>query len=290
MTTVAVIGAGAIGATAAAWLIAGGDIDVTLCVRTPFDRLRVETPHGVLESSPAILTDPVQASAVDWVLVCTKTYDSPGAAAWLTRLCGERTHVAVLQNGVEHRDRFPAIPAEHFVPTIVDMPAERDSPGRVRQRRDGSMIVPASEAGQAFAALFAHSPIAISLTDDWLTAAWRKLAVNCAGAVNALSLQPAGIAWDEDVADVMRGLVHECIAVGRAEGAHLPDAIADEVVARYRAQPADAMNSIQADRQNGRRTEADARNGVIVRRGEAHDIPAPLNHMADALIRAATLA
>lgn len=288
MTRIAVVGTGAVGASIAAWLIAAPGHDVTLCARTPFDRLRVETPDGVLESAPRLLTDPASADPVDWVLVVTKTYDAPGAQAWLDRLVGPDTHVAILQNGVEHSSRFPGLDPARIVPVIVDIPAERRAPGDVVQRRSGSLTVPADAAGRAFAALFAHSPIDTILSDDWLTAAWRKLAVNCAGAVNALTLQPAGIAHDDDAADLMRALIRECIAVGRAEGATLPDDLPEQVVAGYRSGPANSINSIHADRLAGRPTEADARNGVIARLGAKYGIAAPLNHMADMVLRKST--
>lgn len=286
MTKIAVVGTGAIGATIAAWLIADPALDVTLCVRTPFERLRVQTPHGTLESSPRLLTDPEMATRADWVIVTTKTYDAPDAANWLDRLFREGTRVAILQNGVEHLSCFPHLAADSVVPVVVDIPAERRTPGEVVQRRTGSMTVPIGTNGEAFAALFAASPIELRLTDDWRTAAWQKLAINCAGVVSALTLKPAGIAHDPDIAELMRGLVRECIAVGRAEGAALGDEVADQVVEGYRTGPADSINSIHADRLAGRETEIDARNEVIVRLGARHGIDAPLNRMAAALIRA----
>lgn len=287
MSAIAVVGTGAVGASIAAWLIAAPGHDVTVCVRTPFETLRVETPEGVLETTPRLLTDPASASPVDWVLVVTKTYDAPGAQRWLDHLVGPDTYVAILQNGVEHRTRFPGLDPTRIVPVIVDIPAERRAPGQVVQRRSGSLTVPDDAAGRAFAALFAHSPIETILTDDWLTAAWRKLAVNCAGAVNALTLRPAGIARDDEAAALMRALIRECIAVGRAEGATLPDDLPDNIVDGYRTGPADSINSIHADSLAGRPTEADARNGVIARLGARHGIDAPLNRMADVVLRLA---
>ncbi|WP_066664806.1 MULTISPECIES: 2-dehydropantoate 2-reductase [unclassified Sphingomonas] len=289
MTRIAIIGTGAVGAGIAAWLIAAPEHDVTLCARPPFATLRVETPEGVLESSPRLLTDPTAAQPADWVLVVTKTYDAPGAQRWLDRLVGPDTHVAILQNGVEHRTRFPALDPARLVPVIVDIPAERRAPGQVVQRRSGNLTVPDDVASRAFAALFAHSPIDTVLTGDWLTAAWRKLAVNCAGAVNALTLQPAGIARDDEAAELMRALIRECIAVGCAEGATLPDDLPDSIVDGYRNGPADSINSIHADRLAGRPTEADARNGVIARLGARHGIDAPLNRMADVVLRLSPL-
>lgn len=279
------VGTGAVGATVAAWLIAEPSHDVTLCARTPFDRLHVETPAGVLDTRPHVLTDPAAATPVDWVLAATKTYDAPGVSRWLERLADGDTRVAILQNGVEHLDRFAQIDAGRVLPVIVDIPAERRAPGAVVQRRTGSLTVPAGLAGEDFAALFAHSPIEVRLTDDWLTAAWSKLAINCAGAVSALTLRPGGVAHDDDAAELMRTLVRECVAVGRAAGADLAETSPDDVVAGYRAAPADSINSIHADRLAGRATEADARNGVIARLGARHGIDAPLNRMAATLLR-----
>jgi len=282
--SIAVIGPGAIGGTVAAWLAQAHD--VTICARTPFDGLHVATPEGVLEVQPRLLTDPAAASRVDWVLVATKAYDAESAAAWLPGLLGPRTRLAVLQNGVEHVERFaPYVDSARIVPAVVDIPAERDAPGHIRQRRSGTIVVPAG--AEEFVALFAHTPIAVSTTADFRTAAWRKLALNCAGVVNGLVLKPAGISRDPAIAQLMRGLVAECVAVGRAEGAQLDGALIEEVVRHYREAPADSVNSLLADRLAGRQTEIDARNGVIVRLGEKHGLSAPLNALAVTLIRAA---
>ena len=291
MSRIAIIGPGAIGGTLAAWLGARGGHDVTLCARTPLARLRVATPDGPIDAQPTVLTDPDRAAPVDWVLATTKTYDVAGAAQWLGGLLGADTRLAVLQNGVEHRTRFAGLlDPGRIVPGIVEIPAERTAPGEIVQRRTGSILVPDDAAGQEFVDLFAGLPIAVSTAADFTTAAWAKLAINCAGAVNALTLQPAGIAQDEGVAAVMRALVRECVSVGRAEGANLPDTLPDEVVAGYRAADPASLNSLHADRLAGRPMELDARNGVIVRLGQRHGIDAPVNRMMVALIAAAAQA
>jgi 2-dehydropantoate 2-reductase len=285
---IAVIGPGAVGGTVAAWLAQNAALDVEVCARTAFGRLEVETPGGPLVATPRVLTSPDQAAAVDWAIVATKTYDAAATGAWLARLAGPETRVAVLQNGVEHVERFSAhVDAARITPAVVDIPVERTAPGRIRQRRDGTILVPVGAAGEALVALFAHTPIGATTTDDFRTAAWRKLAVNCAGAVNALTLRPSGVARREPIARIMRALVAECVAVGRAEGADLPDDLGETVVAGYRAGPADGINSLHADRAAGRPMELDARNGVIVRLGDRHGIATPVNAMVVALLEAA---
>jgi len=281
---IAVIGAGAIGGTLAAWLAQSHD--VTVCARSPLGDLEVEREEGAIRATPRILTDPAQAEPVDWVLCTTKTYDCAAAAAWLPGLMGPDTRLAVIQNGVEQSERFPMVAPEQTVPVIIDLPAERTAPGRLIQRRDGTIHVPDNANGEAFVALFAGTVIDAQTTPDFTTAAWRKLAINCSGIVSALTLRPAEVANDEGVAEVMRGLVRECIAVGRMEGADLPDKLADQVVKWTRLAHPDSVNSIQADRMAGRRTEVDARNFVIVRLGEKHGIPTPLNRALAAILAA----
>jgi len=287
MTRIAVIGAGAIGGTLAAWL--AQTHDVTVCARTPLTDLEIETPGGTIRAAPRILTDPATATPADWVLTTTKTYDCAAAAAWLPGLMHADTRVAVIQNGVEQRERFPMVPQERTVPVIIDLPAERTAPGRIVQRRDGTILVPEGEAGGALTALFAGTVIDAQTTPDFATAAWRKLAINCSGIVSAVTRRAAEVANDEGVAEVMRGLVRECIAVGRAEGATLPDALADQVVEWTRKAHPDSVNSLHADFVAGRPMELDARNGVIVRLGAKHGIPTPLNQAMAAVLGASAL-
>ncbi|WP_269716636.1 2-dehydropantoate 2-reductase [Caulobacter sp. NIBR2454] len=288
MQQIAIVGPGAVGGTVAAWLAQSPDLSVTVCARAPFDGLSVETPDGEITATPNVLTEPSTATPQDWVLVCTKAYDAAGALTWLGGLVGPETKVAVLQNGVEHVERFaPHLPGVGIVPAVVDIPAERAAPGRIRQRRMGTILVPAGADSDAFVDLFAHTPIEVSTTDDFKTAAWRKLALNCAGAVNALTLKPSGVAHREAIADIMQALVAECVLVGRAEGAVLPDDLGRAVVDGYRSGPADGVNSLHADRAAGRPMELDARNGVIVRFGARHGIATPMNAMIVALIEAA---
>jgi 2-dehydropantoate 2-reductase len=282
MARVAVVGVGAIGGVLAGLLQASGAHELSLCTRRPVGRLTVETPEGVVHVEAQNFTDPAQATVVDWVVVATKTYDSAGAKLWLRGLCGEGTQIAVVQNGVEHRENFA--PEWAVVPVVIDVPTERRPDGSILQRSKAVMRVEDSDAGRAFAALFAGTAAEVDVIADFVSAAWGKLCINAAGVISGLTLKPAGIFRDATWGRVALDLVAECVAVGRAEGAVLDDGVGERIVAGYRAGSPDSINSLLADRMAGRPMEIEARNGVIVRRGEIHGIATPLNRMAVALL------
>lgn len=291
MAHIAIVGPGAVGGVMAAWLEKTGRHEVTLCARRPLGELQVETPNGNLVARPVVLTAPDQATPVDWVLVATKAYDSPGAAEWLKGLATGGAPVAILQNGVEHRERFADYPpANRLVPVMVDCPAERTAPTVIRQRGTATMVVQDDALGREFVALFAGTPVEAKVTDDLKSEVWRKLCVNAAGVISGLVMQPAGVMKDAGIGEVSRQIVRECIAVGRAEGAVMDDSLVESVLQRYRLAPPDSINSLHADRLAGRPTEIDARNGVIVRLGRKHGIATPCNQMAFALIEAMSAA
>jgi 2-dehydropantoate 2-reductase len=286
MASVAVVGVGAIGGTVAALLETTKLHEITLCTRRPLAKLTVTTPEGVVSLQTKNLIDPAMAVAVDWVLVATKTYDIGSVSAWLQRLCGRDTSVAVIQNGVEHRENFAAyVNAEKILPVIIDCPVERKEHGNILQRGVVKMRVEDTHLGSAFVKLFQGSNAKVELTEDFLTVAWQKLCMNAAGAVSALVMKPAGILRDEALGQVALDIVAECVAVGNAEGAKLDEDMGRRVLEAYRAQPPDSINSLLADRIARRPMETDARNGVIVRKGEKHGIKTPANKMVVALLK-----
>jgi 2-dehydropantoate 2-reductase len=286
MPAITVIGPGAIGGMIAARLCQNSHNDVTVVARTPFERLSLMTPDGELRADPRIVTGPGDLAPADWVLVATKAYDSASAAKALDSLLSDETCVAVLQNGVNHVERFSEfLPRERVLPVVVDCPTERVAAGEIRQRGPAVLTVPAGDVGSQFEVLFSDTGVDCKQTDDFISVAWWKLCVNAAGVVNALVLQPARIAHDEGAAQVMRRIVDEAAAVGRAEGARLPPDIADEVVDIYRNQPPDSVNSLHADRAAGRPMEIDLRNGIVAELGRKHGIETPCNEMAVSLLK-----
>lgn len=286
MPTIAIVGVGAIGGVLAGALETASAHLITLCTRKPLAHLAVDTPDGIVVVRARNITDPADATPVDWIFCATKTYDNATAATWFPGLSGPNTKLAVIQNGVEHRENFSGrFAPERILPVVIDVPAERRSPSDILQRARAHIRVEDSPLGASFASLFVHSRAEVVLTADFLSASWHKLCINSAGVVSALTLRPAGVLRDEALGETALGIIGECIAVGRAEGAQLDDALAAQILSNCRKGSPDSVNSLLADRIAGRQTEIDTHNGAIVRLGAKHGIPTPLNTMAVALLK-----
>jgi len=288
MTSIAIVGPGAIGGTLAAWLAQNPDHEVTVCVRSPITDLVVETPQGTITASPRVLTEPGQGQPVDWVLVATKTYHAESTRPWIAALSAQGTRVAIVQNGVEHARVFEGVvPAERLVPVMINLPAARSAPGRIVQSRHGIIAVPAGQNGADFCALFAHTDIEAEAHEDFVSQLWIKLTSNSAAIVPALTLSATGPVWSDELERIVRGVVEECAAVGRAEGAHIPQSVIENTVSAMKAMPEGASGcSVHADRLAGNPMEIDARNGVIVRLGQKHGIATPMNRTLATLLGA----
>lgn len=285
MTTITVIGAGAIGTIVAARLGLDAGNRVTVAVRTPITRLAVRSDDGSLEATPAVILDRSEGRPSDWVLVATKAYDAESAATWFAAVVGEQTRVAVLQNGVEHVARFQGyVDAGRVVPVVVDLPATRAGAGRVVQHGRGRLTVPLSVNGAAFAELFAHSGLDVVATEDFVTAAWEKLCVNSVGALTAATLAPSLRPENPATEQLVRALVGETAAVARADGAAIDASVEERIIRGILTAPL-GSNSLAEDRRTGGRMEIDARNGAVVRIGERHGVPTPVNRVIVDLLR-----
>jgi 2-dehydropantoate 2-reductase len=118
--TIAVVGLGSVGGIIAASLCVAARHDVVACVRKPIDRLMLERPNETVEVAIRAVTDPGDATPVDWVLLCTKAHQTASAGPWLSKLCGPHTRVGVMQNGIGHAERLaPYVGDATVVPVIV---------------------------------------------------------------------------------------------------------------------------------------------------------------------------
>ncbi|MGF7233492.1 MAG: 2-dehydropantoate 2-reductase [Frankia sp.] len=282
--TVAVVGAGGVGGFFAAR--AAARADVTVCVRTPFDRLVVHSPDGDLAPPVRITTDPASVGPVDWVLLATKAQQTAAARPWLDALVGPRTVVVVMQNGVRHTERVsPPVPSERVLPAVVYINAESSKPGVIIHRNYGYALVPAGDLADRLAGVLPGD--LVRPRSDFATQAWTKLVVNSAvNSVTALTEQRIDVLQRDDVAATALQLMRECVAVARADGVPVDEGLPEFTLRRMRSQPEGAGTSMLYDRLAGRPLEHEALIGTVVRIGAERGVPTPVCSAFAALLAA----
>ena len=288
MARVAVVGVGAIGGYFAAQLFRSGH-DLSLCVRTPFDGLLVESGEGEQRVDAPVLTRPEQAAAVDWVFLATKAHQSAEAGGWLLQLCGPETRgVVVMQNGVEQVERVtPMVGATVVIPAIVLCGAEALAPGHIRHHGYSELKVPAGSLSAELRSLFDGSEARISPQADFVTELWRKLLQNAvASPITALSGCRLGVFRRPDVQLQGKALAEECVAVARAAGASLGTEDARAVLESLAVVTPEMGSSMLYDRMAGRPLEYDAITGAVVRFGERFGVETPVSRSMLALLAA----
>ena len=289
---VAVIGSGAIGGYLARAAAAAGHA-VTLCVRTPIDRLEIREKDGDFRSVPVrIVSDPADLGGcgpAPWVVVAVKAQDTPSAAPWLARLAGPETVVVAAQNGIEQRERLsPFVSADAVMPALVYVTVERVAPGRIVHHSGSRVVVPEGAAGAAFARLLSGSGTKVEPAADFTTALWQKLLSNiAANPITALTMRRIGVLLEPEVRDLAATVLREAVAAGRAAGAALSETDVAERLDVYAAYRPDSTGgtSMLYDRLAGRPLEYDHITGALIRSAERTGTPVPLNRAIYALLK-----
>jgi 2-dehydropantoate 2-reductase len=172
------------------------------------------------------------------------------------------------------------------VPAFAYIAAERIGPGRIRHISGNQLVVPAADEA-LLAKTVAAGGIEVRGVVDMKTAAWRKLLGNLvANPITALTMRRIGVIRERGIAELARGILLEAVQVGRAEGADLRDDYIEAIVVATGRYGEDTGSSMLYDRLAGRPLEHQFLTGEVVRRGEAHGIPVPLNSAILALLDA----
>jgi 2-dehydropantoate 2-reductase len=297
--TVAVVGAGAMGALFGAHLAeAGGDpllVDVAPAVVTRLRADGVTLRRGTETRRVALraTTDPAGEPPADVLVLFVKSYATDAALTLAGPLIGDDTLVLSLQNGWGNADRVAAVvPRERVFVGVTYHSATLLEPGvvdhtAVGRTYLGPISADAAPAAERIRAALDGAGLEAHVDERILERIWRKLILNAAAnPIAALTgLRAGALVEVPEVLDVIQGLAREVVAVGRAGGHEVDadEALADVHDLLVRAGP--ATSSMRQDVEAGRRTEVDVMNGAVLRAAAEAGVDVPLNRAIHALIK-----
>jgi len=307
---IAVLGAGANGASIGADLTAAG-LDVVLIEQWPahVERmraagLRISSPEGELQVHPRTMhlcEVATLRTGFDVVLMLMKAYDSRWAAQLIAPHLAEDGLLAGLQNGMTTQTIAEVVGAERTMGTVIEVSSTMEEPGRViRHTGVGqswfAVGAPAGGPGDRvdeIAALLRHSGT-VEVVDDIAAAKWMKLISNSCLLVTSaiLGLPMLDALHAPGMREIMLQAGQEALAVGRAKGFPIlpifglsPEEVADpdEVVEIMLDKlfagfviPG-ATTTVLQDWRKSRKSEADDLNGAVVAEGAELGIATPMN-------------
>lgn len=237
-------------------------------------------------------SDPAAVGAADIVLFCVKAVDNETASVQMARHLKPGAIVVSLQNGVDNVEQIRAASGIDALPSVVYVAAAMLAPDRVKHNGRGDLVIgefnkEKSARVQRVAELFEAAGVKCPVSEDIAVDLWSKLMMNCAGnAVTTLGRASYGkVAAHAPSRKVIADVIHECVAVARAAGVHLPEA--DYVAGGIRLATGlgDATSSTAQDIAKGKRTEIDSLNGYVARLGERAGVPTPVNSTLHALVK-----
>jgi 2-dehydropantoate 2-reductase len=262
----------------------------TICGRSPLEHLELHDDDARVVVPGPVRTEPAGIeNVVDLVFLAVKSTQVEAAALWLSALCGAKTVVCVLQNGVEQEALIgPYVSGGPVLPAVVWFPAQREADGSVWLRSEARLTLPDTPAASVVLAALRDTRVSVDVTADFTTVAWRKLLQNAVAGLQVLTGRRAGMFTRTDVTELSLAYLWECLEVARAEGAVLNDDVPQAIIDKFHGFPADMGTSILADRLAGRALEWDSRNGVVLRLGRLHGIPTPISDLVVTLLAAAS--
>lgn len=300
---IAVMGAGAVGCYFGGMLARAG-APVTLIGRP--HHVEAMTRHGLLlESKQFREYVPVSASTAvhavhdaQIVLLCVKTLDTEVAARLLAPHLSDGAVIVSLQNGVDNCDRIRSATGIDAVAAVVYVGAEMSAPGHVKHTARGDLIIgelPRRDASgnlhdrqlERLASLFVRAGVPCRISDNVEADLWTKLIMNCSyNPMSALARSRYGpIVSNPVTRDLLRRTTEEVIAVARAAGVRFGDVDLLEAVYALGAGMVNTLSSTAQDLERGKRTEIDALNGYVVRRGTELGIDTPVNATLHGLVK-----
>lgn len=250
--------------------------------------LRLESIAGdaVIHSARAA-EDPSEVGPVDAVIVATKTWQLPDAAAAMGPLVGSGTVVVPVLNGVEAADVVArAVGRDHVVGGLCGMISFIAGPGLVRHTGadpwiafgefDGSITDRVRRLEEALGRCRA---LRVEVTDQIQVALWEKfMFITATGGIGAATRSPMGAFRSVPRTRAMlEAAMGEVVAVGRAHGVNLPDDAVARRLSFVDALEPHGTSSMQRDIAAGRRSELDEWNGAVVRLGTEAGVATPVH-------------
>ena len=297
----AVIGAGPVGCTAAAFIAKGG-FDVTLCDIVP-ELVKPAAETGIVIEGVENFRQPVSRTCThvdeladikpDVIIIAAKANALPLIASAIESFYKEGMYVVSWQNGINTEHEIAeTLGKKAVMRAVVNYGCQLVEPCHIKMAFHHyphfiQELDPLSkEAAESICGALNKSGLITEHTDQIVSIVWRKSIMNA-------SMNPVcavtGMTMSETMNDpiifqIVSSLLKECIKVARANEItvgwdYYPNAI------DYLHSAGNHKPSMLLDMENNRKTEIDFLNGKFIEFGSQADVDTPYNSTMRALVK-----
>ena len=245
--------------------------------------------------------DEIQSKSFDFILVCTKSFDSAIAAEDLSRhqgIFGKDTKIVLCQNGWGNAEKFTVhFPKERVYSARVITGFTRHKPNEVEITVHADAVHIGSLFGyeitpvESIAKAIAEGGIPCVTVSDIEKDLWAKMLYNCAlnplGAI--LDVPYGALAENPNSRDLMNHITREVFVVMTAAGFGTHWGSADDFLKVFYDKlvpdTAGHKSSMLQDIKAGKKTEIDAMTGAVLALAEKYHIDAPFNRTIYAIVK-----
>lgn len=238
---------------------------------------------------------PDEVGTADLVVVLVKSLQTDAAMRGALSLVGPGTTVLSLQNGLGHEDiladvvgRGRVLAGKTYVGGVMRGPGHILSGVDGKDTHIGELDGRISPRARAIAEAFTAAGLRTTVSDNIVGTMWDKLLVNVGtGALTGITRLTYGQLYDEPLlAATAQAAVAEAIAVALAAGVVLSLTEPEQAwrLASAGLAPSFKTSMLQS-LEKGSTTEIDFINGSVVRHGQRHGVPTPVNATLVACIK-----
>ena len=284
-----IVGTGAIGGFYGGKLAQAGASVSTLC-RSDYDLVKSKgiivtstlgdfhfTPEKVIRNLGEYGPPP------DYILVGLKVLPEIDTAKIIKEVVGPETAIVLLQNGVEIEEPVArAFPDNEIISGLAFICATRTSPGLIDHTDFGRVIIGRFPVGKSvkvdeLARLFNKTGMNCEVTEDVVTARWRKLVWNAP--FNPISVLGGGadtktMVENPESLELARNVMEEVCLIAEAAGHPLPGEVVQQNIDGTRAM-APYKSSMLVDFEAARPIEVEAILGNGLRVAKRHGVSTP---------------
>lgn len=244
--------------------------------------LQIKKSYRRITARPKLATDnPADIGTVDYLLLCTKSYDLEDNVKHLLPLIGPDTVVIPLLNGADITERVQqVIPGNKVWKGCVYIGARLVSPGHVEKFTLKDRLFFGSNDGdrerqQALRSLLHSARILVTNPDDIDKEIWKKFfMISTAATITSYFNEPINDVI-ENHNDFFITLGYELKSVAEAKGIKLPDDIVFSSIQSQKMMPNGSTTSMHSDFRRGSQTEIETLTGYVVREAKALGISVP---------------